>query len=333
MRTDTRELLDQAVADAWSAAARIEQDGLDRASARGSDGTSSPASLTDLFSQATELSQHFTEIYDSKDVRKRRDLRERAGRQPRKRTVLTDLDARRKKLAIESGYDIRRHAFLAAPLEPWTCPVNAGGRMYAEIMLGDPGATTLGDYSGDRLAALEWMRGEELVMVDDDGRIQPLSDGAPRDRRAYPGALVSDAKAKIGRQLRHRAVGLVLAAFVNITRRCTVARISPHKRRHMERHNGIAITAYDLAREANAIKAKRRDLDEFRYLSLSRCRDIVRELVKTGQLAEAEPPKAVRRDRSWFTLPRVFENPEQPNRDAKPGKRLKPDHQEVLFER
>lgn len=243
-------------------------------------------------------------------VAKRSELRKRTG-QSRRRHVIDDPGERMRKLAIETGYDIRHDLFLKAPLEPWTSPVPvAGMRAYSDLMRGRPGADLLESWSGERLAELEWMRDEQLVTITEDRlRVVPLSDEAPRDNRKYPGAPVVDALARIGRQLRGHARGIIGAAFANACIRRTRKRGKQPGRLTAA---GIQLAARELCEEANRIKARRPDLDEYRYLSVDTCRRVIRELLADGLLTEAEPPRAVREGRSWKTIPRTFEVPPQP---------------------
>lgn len=239
-----------------------------------------------------------------KDVSKRRGLREREGKVPRRREVLNDPGQRRAKFAIETGYDIRRDQFLAAPLEPWTCPVPHGKRAYLALMQGEE--ISIGGLRGADLDMWTWALAEELVTADADGRIVPLSDAAPPLVRSYPGAPVPDHRAGVGRQLRDLAVGLMLAAFANLCRGKSVVRARARRRRGRITGDGIELTAAVLASEANAIKARRPGLEGFRYLSLSTARRLIRKLTGAGILDEISSPKASRRRRSWVMRPRVL---------------------------
>lgn len=236
-------------------------------------------------------------------------LRERAGRQPRRRRVLASREERAAKLSIETTrtHPVTGEILPLPPLEPWTCPVPSGLMAYSEIMFAEDGTFRLSDFDGERLTALAWMREQELVSVGDDGRIHALSDAEPPDRRAYPGAPGSDRKAAIGRYLRQHAAPLVLAAIVNLSAGKSVRR-SRQPKASLDRGDGVSITAYAVCREANAIKAKRRrDLDEYRYLSVSAVRALIRALVLAEVLHEVSPPHPVRRNRSWRMLPRIVE--------------------------
>jgi hypothetical protein len=232
--------------------------------------------------------------------------------QTRTRDFLDAERAKRKKYSIETGFDEQTQTYRAAPLEPWTGP-KGSQRIYQRVMFADP--RPVGDYAGADLAALEWMRGEGLAGVDDDGFVRPLSDSRPAERRAYPGAPGGDKRAKLGKTLRGLGRGLVLAAYANLQRHQPVSKIGRRKLALAERRGGMSLSAYDIATEANAIKAKRDDLDEYRYLSVSTVRAIVKELLADGALIEAEPPKALRAQRTWRTLPRVF----APMADAAPA--------------
>jgi hypothetical protein len=233
------------------------------------------------------------------------DLREYPG-EIRTRDFIKSHAAKLSKYAIETGYDSRTGTYRHAPLEAWNGP-RGSQRLYQEVMFGD--SVPLESFQGSRIDALEWMRDEGLVGVADDGTVQPLSDSKGVKRRTYPGADRSDSKAKIGHYLGDRGVGLVLAAMTNLMRHTPKSRIKRRKLAAAERHGGMSLPVYDIATEANSIKAKRPDLDSYRFLSVSTVRAIVKGLLLGGSLIEAEPPKAVRMNRSWRTFPRVFGRP------------------------
>jgi hypothetical protein len=239
--------------------------------------------------------------------------------QKRTRTFLDTEAAKRKKYAIETGFDEETQAYRAAPLEPWTGPAGSQ-RVYQRIMFSDPVSIT--GYQAGELAAVEWMREEGLAGVDDDGLVRPLSDSRPAERRAYPGAPVKDTCRKVngahtctdgkhcagfGRYLREHGRGLVLAAMANLMRHMPVGKVNRRKLALADRKHGMSLSAYDVTAEANAVKSKRPDLDEFRYLSVATVRSWLNDMLAAGDLHEAEPPKALRIQRSWRTLPRVFE--------------------------
>lgn len=221
------------------------------------------------------------------------------------------------KLAIETG---RRHpetGKLLPPLEPWTCPVPMTGMLaYARIIKGSDGADQLSSYAGDRLRALNWMRQEQLVRVE-NGRVLPLSDMDRAERRTYPGALISDEEVKRTRScyLGERGEGLIMAAVLNLRNRDT-------PRRALHTRGGLALACYQIAEEVNRIISTRLELDGFRYMSVETCRRMIKGydgperkdgtrkhypgLIERGMLTELEPPKAVRKGRTWHTLPRVL---------------------------
>lgn len=255
---------------------------------RGGDGASS---------QATALSLHYKEISQGiKDQRELADLRQR--RQPKARRILADDLEKQKKLWIEMG--VGRDGVQREPLEPWTCPVNGGKALYQRIVLADDGAYSIGDFTGWQITALHWMGEVQLISADEDGRLHALSDAEHSGGRAYPGAVCNDKKASVGRYLRSFARGLVLAALFRLS--------AARKRRKAKLvgEDGIQVTAAVVCAEANRIKRKRADLAEYRYLSVTRCQEIIRDLVESGVLDQIAPPKAVRQDRSWRTLPRIL---------------------------
>jgi hypothetical protein len=232
--------------------------------------------------------------------------------QTRTRDFLFSEAAKAKKYSIETGFDERTQSY-RMPLEPWTGPKDSQ-RLYQRVMFTEP--LRVADYAGADLPRLEWLRDEGLAGVDDDGFVRPLSDSRPAGRRAYPGAKVGDKKAGIGKYLRGLGRGLVLAAMANLMRHMPVSKIGRRKLAFADRRGGMSLSGYDVTTESNAIKSKSPDLDEYRYLSVSTVRTILKELLADGTLAEAEPPKAVRIQRSWRTLPRIF----APLPDAEPGR-------------
>jgi hypothetical protein len=242
---------------------------------------------------------------DHRELRKTADLLEHAGAHPRQRHVLTDPAERGKKLAIETGWDAIRDQPRKAPLEPWTGPPRSV-LLYAHLMRDPDGAHSLGEYGTPGLDALAWMADEELISVGEHGEIHALSDGRPKDGRRYPGAPVGDALAKAGRSLMGNARGLILAALYNLSSGRTVRRTRKRRRHAAETADGMQLTAAQVCAEANRIKARRPDLAGFRYLSLSRCRELIRDLIDGGVIEQVEPPRAVRQRRSWRTIPRVI---------------------------
>jgi hypothetical protein len=243
------------------------------------------------------------------------------------------------KLSIETG---RRHPKTGKPLpplEPWTCPVKTSVLLYAGIVKGGDGADLVTAYEGEKRKVLDWLVGQELVAVDGDA-VLPLSDTDFGPRRTYPGAPISDDEIKRTRScyLGERGDGLVMAAWVNLRnaeRTQVAATVTvdaprdgeldlPVPARKLKRTaNGVALTAYDLCAEVNRIIGTRPDLDGFRYMSVEVCRRIISGtkdqyrdgkrirkgkpgLLERGMLTELQPPKAVRQNRTWRTLPRVF---------------------------
>jgi hypothetical protein len=255
--------------------------------------------------QVTALSQLKSTSPPVLKLRKAPDLLEHAGGKPHNRAILEDPAARLEKLCIETGWDVRRNKALKMPLEPWTGP-SGSMLMYADLMRDPDGAHNLAQYGAPGHAALEWMREEELISIGEAGEIHGLSDGRPKAGRRYPGAPVSDALAKAGRQLRDRARGLVLAALFNLSTGRTVRRTRKRQRHAAETADGMRLTAAAICAEANRIKARRPELDGCKYLSLSRCRDLIRDLIEAGLITQLEPPRAVRQKRSWRTVPRMI---------------------------
>lgn len=240
------------------------------------------------------------------NLSKRRDLQQRTGKIPRRRGVITDPGDRLKKFSVETGYDIRRGYFLNEPLEPWTCPdKNLGKIAYRDLMVFGR-QFRLDDLDPRDREIWTWALDEQLAALTGDGLIVPLSDAAAPRVRSYPGAPVPDQRAGTGRQLRDRAAGLMLSAFANLCRGVSVVRSRARRKRGRITGDGIMLSAQALAAEANAIKARRPDLAEFRFLSLSTCRRLIRALIGAGLLHEVSSPKPMRVRRSWVMRPRVL---------------------------
>lgn len=223
--------------------------------------------------------------------------------------MLTDPAERLRKFAIETGYDIRHDHFLAEPLEEWTCPdKNLGKIAYKDLMVWGR-EFRLDDLDARDREIWTWALNEQLAAVDAGGLIVPLSDASPPSVRSYPGAPVPDQRAGIGRQLRDQAQGLIMAAFANLCRGMSVVRSRARRKRGRIVGDGLMVSAQVLAAEANAIKARRDDLGEYRFLSLSTCRRLIRALIGMGLLDVISSPKATRRNRSWAMRPYIFRRP------------------------
>lgn len=271
------------------------------------------ASVAELLSQVRELSQAIESTSNSPDLRKRSDLREHAV-VPRRRRELTDPAERMKKLGLETGFDTRAGRFLAAPLEPWTGPPGSM-ELYARIMRGQAPAT-LPEYGGADLICLEYLVSEELVTVARPSAGQPhalmaLSDGRAAVGRKYPGAPVGDRQAAIGRQLRGNLEEMVTSAVLWTSEGKALQRGRLRLARPRGRAGdgeGVPITGAQITAQVNAEKARRRDLDGYRFASVSRVQDILRKVLKKlaelFQVEEVAAPRAVRENRSWRTLAR-----------------------------
>lgn len=234
-------------------------------------------------------------------VSKRSDLREQ--RKPKRRERLADPAARYRKLSVETGRTHPVTGDLLPPIEPWTGP--DGSRLaFARVARAADGAYTLDDLDFEFVT---WGVTEELLEVDGDSRVHMLSDASAPAGRKYPGAPVRDERAGIGRQLRHRAVMPVFRAVAAFLAGKVRGKLG---RRGKWRAGGLELRDADICAAANKDIAKSLALDGYRFLSLSACRRVVKMLLKTGLLTEAEPPRHTRFRRSWMTIPRVFTLPE-----------------------
>lgn len=253
--------------------------------------------------QVTELSSAFKEeVLPSKSRRQLADLGRFAACH-RNRDVLDDAGKRHRKYEIETG--IRKDGTIGTPLEPWTAPGSRWGSMYlyGRIMHADPGTYAVTDFAGAEFDQVHWMAAEGLVEVDGDLRIHPLSDAAAGKGRMYPGASCSDKFAAVGSYLRDKAVGLVSAALYNL---CVRPRKGPGCQPEMVGEDGVRAKVAQICAEANRVKSVRSDLIEYRYLSVTRCAEIIRALIETGFLDEIEPARFERRFRSWRAVSRVI---------------------------
>jgi hypothetical protein len=194
------------------------------------------------------------------------------------------------------------------------------------------GAFSIGDFHGRQLGHVEYMRSEELLSVGDDGKLHALGDML-RDEaaRKYPGAPVPDSCrrasgahtcvnwpdgercASFGKQLRGAATGKVLAALFNISRGGVVRWSRKRKQQVIEAPGGLRLSAAQVCAEANQLLAANpvfvmtpKGPQKCRYLSVSTCREVIKALIELGHITEAIGAKAIRRMRSWFTLPRVI---------------------------
>jgi len=227
-----------------------------------------------------------------------------------RRHVIVDPAEGGRKLAIETGYDSRIDAFLKAPLEPWDSPVpNVGKRIYAGLVMGRRSVSLADQLSVTELAEIDWMLDARLVGLTDNDIVVPLSDPERGKRRAYPGSGLTDRAASIGRTLRSFGPGLVLAGIANGIAGVTAGRGFLRRKRNVITKGGLSLTAYELCTEVNKIIRKRADLAGYRFMSVDTCRRILRALIRGEQLTELEAPRAVRRHRSWVTLPRIIAMP------------------------
>lgn len=265
--------------------------------------------VADLIAESAQVRElfHLRWIDADSKVEQRSNLRKDAGKHHLRREVITDPDERARKLAIETGYDIRRDVFLKAPLEPWLCdyPIVAM-RAYADIMNEVPGADIIANWNDKaRLDALLYLRSEQLVMVSDDRlKVLPLSDARPRDRRQYPGSPLSDELSKAGKYLGSHADDLIIESL----KRWSAGR--PGRGHHLRpgalTAAGIQLPAHDICEVANEIKARDPSLAGFRFLSVTLTRKRIPKLLEAGVLTELAPPRPVREGRSWKTIPRML---------------------------
>jgi hypothetical protein len=256
------------------------------------------------FAQVTALCSTSRHI-EEKDDAKRSGQREHA----LDRRVITDPSARRRKYAIETGYDARSGRFLRAPLEPWTCD-NAPAAMllYQQVMAAPDASLNVWDFRGADLRHLEYLEAEQLVMADTRGWISMLGDpDRPTPRRRYPGAPVTDKRASVGRQLRGRAKELVLSALIRLRKGTSLLKLSRSQRREMSSSQGVPLGARWITWEANLVKQHLRpDLSEHRYLSIDTCGRWLRRLAALGLVLVVEPARRYRAGRRWQCKPAVY---------------------------
>lgn len=225
------------------------------------------------------------------------------------RPRMTSHDVRMKKLSIETCRTHPVTGDLLPPLEPWTCDnPNAAIRLYAQIVRAPDGTFKLSDFDTPaQLDHVRYMQTEKLVVVEDDLTVIPLGDAHAEPGRRYPGAPVPDEWNKGKKQLRDLAEELIIEAFRELC--------AENSDRHSVGAGRVGITNRDICYRANVNKGKLRCLDEYRYLTpetVRRCingTDSRPGLLDQGKLTELEPPRRVREDRTWKTLPRVYEVP------------------------
>jgi hypothetical protein len=195
---------------------------------------------------------------------KRRDLRrfgpevsrDRYGQHDR-RHWLTDRRERLGKLRDETGFDSRGE-LAEPPLEQWTRP--DAMPLYHRLMLGDDGAASVDLFTGEDLTRIAWLTDEALLDVTSDGRIHLLSDCDQVQRRRYPGAPVSDAQAKLGRNLAGRLYDLVRGAWAAIVAGRPGADIDVEHRRRMRSKYGVRISIAQLTYQVNRAEHAARSL-------------------------------------------------------------------------
>lgn len=264
-------------------------------------------SIGEILSQARALCSDSltTEIITAK----RRDLRKLSLVDDGRR-IITDVAERHRKMAVETGWDIRTGLDYGNPLEAWTCSNAPAARlMYQRIALAEDGTYSLADFTSDAdLEHLDYMKDERLISFGASGAIHMLSDPDAADNSSrYPGAPMPDHKASVGRQLRQHGRELVLAAIWRIRHDRAYSKIHADERAQIDRENGaVGLPIRLVCGEANAGKARMRSLDGHRYLSVDTCGRILRELLAAGLLEEQEPPRAIRTGRRWIMRGRTF---------------------------
>lgn len=237
-------------------------------------------------------------------------------KRPPPRPVITKIRDRRRKYAIETGYDTRTGQFLKAPLEPWTCPNPQGAwLLYREIIDAPDGSLHLSQYRGRAdLRHLEYMQHEKLIGFDARGWIHVLGDpDRPAERSKYPGAPVPDTKAATGKQLRGHAAELVMTALRRLFSGRSLLKLSKQQKRQLAEwrgRRGMPLGARWICWEANLIKRlERPDLADHRFLSVDTCRRVLRVLRDLGKLTVLRKVRRFRADRSWKCDPAVYEAP------------------------
>ena len=260
-------------------------------------------------SQVTALCVPSTTIKEG--YAKSSDLRKLA-RTIQLRPTASSEEARTRKFAVETGFDVRLNTYRTLPLEPWDQP--AAQPVYARIRRAD--TITVDDFTPLDLEHLRWLEGQQLIGIDPDGTVLMLDDPEGKKSRRYPGAGIPDKQAAIGKQLRDLADPFVLAAFSNLSRGKPVSRIPAKVLAELIVHNGIKVPARLICQEANALMRKRRDLDEYKFLSVDTCARVLKRLREAGDLTEVEKPRAVRTNRQWIAIPRVYAIPEGERREA-----------------
>lgn len=257
------------------------------------------------FTQARELWSTFENI-EELPAPKRSDQRKR-----QVRPVLATPAARRRKYAIETGYDTRTGRFLKAPLEPWACDNQQGAwLLYREIIDAPNGSLHVSQYHGKDLGHLTYMAKEHLIGFDARSWIYPLGDPLPAaDRSRYPGAAVPDSRAATGKQLRGHAKDLVVGALIRLRDQASLLKLSRAQRRELAEwrdRGGVPFAIRVICHEANLIRRHYRpDLAGHRWLSVSTCGRVLRLLRATGVLTLLQPARRYRANRQWQCSPAV----------------------------
>jgi hypothetical protein len=248
-----------------------------------------------------------------------------------RRHRLSDGTERRVKLINETGFDLAG-IMCEPPQETWARP--DAQPVYHRVMRADPGRANINEYTGPDLRHLAWMVEAELVDIEADGSIWPLSDVELTDRR-YPGAPVGDARARIGRtHTAERVEELVMTVFDAIKDGNPVYDIPAEWRREMAgKKGGIRISARMFTGHVNRLLSAEidaacnclgRDLTQSawdlpdhgincpgqqRYLHVEVVRKAVARLVKSGDLDRISGAILTRKGHTEHRIPCAYAIP------------------------
>lgn len=247
------------------------------------------------------------------------------------RHYLTDPAERDRKLVDETGFNTLGE-MVEPPQQQWERP--QAMTLYHRLMVRDSGATTVDDHEIEELQHLAWLIGANLAEVDEDGRIQLLSDTSEPDQRRYSGAPVNDDRAGIGRT--HTAADVqhfVMEVWNMIVDGHPPMDIGGEYRQEMTTKRGLRMSGRMMTYQCNKLLAARIDANcnclgrdqvvnawdlpdhgqacagRERWLSIDVVRRAIRELMEAGELTRTDEAYLTRRNHTEHRVPAAYAIP------------------------
>jgi hypothetical protein len=218
------------------------------------------------------------------------------------------------------------------PQQQWSRP--QAMILYSRLVVGTPGRHTINDLNIEELWNLLWMLQNDLAEIDEDDRIWLLSDEALPDERRYPGFLMDDKRASIGRT--HTAEDVqdfVMQVWNMIVDGHPPMDIGGEYRQEMTTKRGLRMSGRMMTYQCNKLLVARidancnclgRDLVEHwwdlpdhgtgcagreRGLSVDVVRRAIRELMKAGELDRTDEAILTRRNHTVHRVPAAYAIP------------------------